>query len=128
MHGTLAFINNTVDRVSGTVLLKARVANSDRNLWPGQFVTVGLELSVDSNAVTVPAEAVVTTGAGSYVYVVDSGKAKRVVVRVGRQIGNVVKLDSGLVGTEQVIVEGQTRIADGATIELRSDIPKPRAR
>lgn len=125
VQGTLTFINNTVDRVSGTVLLKARVANTDRKLWPGQYVTVGLELSVDSNAVTVPAEAVVTTGAGSYVYVVDSGKAKRVVVRVGRQNGDWVKLESGLVGTEQVIVEGQTRIADGAKIELRSDTPRP---
>ncbi|MEQ1690725.1 MAG: efflux RND transporter periplasmic adaptor subunit [Gemmatimonas sp.] len=121
--GTLSFINNVVDRSTGSVLLKARVANDDRNLWPGQFVTIGLELSVDSNAVTIPAEAVVTTAAGSFVYVVDNGTAKRVGVKVGRQSGTAVKLDSGLVGGEQVIVEGQTKLSDGAKIELRSATP-----
>ncbi len=121
--GTLAFINNVVDRATGSVLLKARVSNQDRNLWPGQFVTIGLELSVDRNAVTVPAEAVVTTASGSFVYVVDSGTAKRVGVKVGRQSGGVVKLDSGLVGGEQVIVEGQNKLSDGAKIELRSTAP-----
>lgn len=122
--GTLSFINNVVDRATGSVLLKARVANDDRNLWPGQFVTIGLELSVDSNAVTVPAEAVVTTAAGSFVYVVEDGTAKRVSVKVGRQSGMAVKLDSGLVGGEQVIVEGQTKLSDGAKIELRSAAPR----
>ena len=117
--GKLAFINNVVDRATGSVLLKARVENKDRNLWPGQFVTVGLELSVDSNAVTVPAEAVVTTASGTYVYLFDDGKAVRVNVRVGRQMAGLVKLDSGLVGGEQVIVEGQNRLSEGAKVELR---------
>lgn len=121
--GTLAFIDNVVDRATGSVLLKARVANEDRNLWPGQFVTIGLELSVDSNAVTVPAEAVVTTSSGSFVYVVEDGAAKRVTVKVGRQAGGAVKLDSGLVGGEQVIIEGQNKLSDGAKIELRSTAP-----
>jgi multidrug efflux system membrane fusion protein len=120
VQGTLAFVDNTVDRQSGTVLLKARVDNATRDLWPGQYVTIGLELSVDQDAVTVPTEAVVTTGAGSYVYVIDNGKAKRVSVTVGRQSGSHMKIESGLLGTEQVIVEGQTRITDGAKVELRS--------
>ena len=121
--GTLSFINNVVDRATGSVLLKARVANEQRNLWPGQFVTIGLELSVDSNAVTVPAEAVVTTASGTYVYVFEDGTAKRVNVKVGRQSATVVKLDSGLVGGEQVIVEGQNRLSDGAKVDLRTNAP-----
>ena len=122
--GTLSFINNVVDQATGSVLLKARVSNDDRNLWPGQFVTVGLQLSVDSNAVTVPAEAVVTTAAGSFVYVVaDSGKVRRVPVKVGRQSGGALKIDVGLSGGEQVVIEGQNRLNDGAKIELRSATP-----
>ena len=122
--GTLSFINNVVDQTTGSVLLKARVSNDDRNLWPGQFVTVGLQLSVDSEAVTVPAEAVVTTAAGSFVYIVaDSSKVRRVPVTVGRQSGGSLKIDSGLSGGEQVVVEGQNRLNDGAKIELRSATP-----
>lgn len=120
--GTLTFIDNAVDRATGTVLLKARVPNADRALWPGQFVSVGLQLAVDQDAITVPAEAVVATGTGAFVYLVDGGKAKRTSVKVGRQAGTVVKVDSGLVGGEQVIIEGQNRLQDGAKVELRGSL------
>ena len=106
------------------MLLKARVPNADRSLWPGQFVSVGLELTVDQDAITVPSEAVVTTSSGAFVYVVEGGKAKRMAVKVGRPAGTLVKLDSGLVGGEQVIIEGQSRLQDGAKVELRGSLSK----
>ncbi len=122
--GTLTFVNNAVDRATGSVLLKARVANETRDLWPGQFVSVGLELSVDSQAVTVPSVAIVTTAAGSFVYVMgDSSRAKRLAVKVGRQTGAVTKIDSGLVGGERIIVDGQSRLNDGAKVEIRGSAP-----
>jgi multidrug efflux system membrane fusion protein len=85
-------------------------------------VSVGLQLTVDQDAITVPSEAVVTTTNGAFVYVVEEGKAKRMVVKVGRPAGTLVKLDSGLVGGEQVIVEGQNRLQDGAKVELRDSL------
>ncbi len=126
--GTLTFIDNVVDRTTGSVLLKARVDNRDRSLWPGQFVTVGLQLSVDQDAVTVPAEAVVGSASGSFVYVFEGGSAKRVVIKAGRQTGGMVKVDSGLVGGEQVIIEGQNRLSDGAKVELRGSAPRAAGR
>ncbi len=121
--GQLTFINNVVDRASASVLLKARVENESRALWPGQFVSVGLELSVDSSAITVPTVAVVTTAAGSFVYTVgDSSKAKRHAVKVGRVLSARTKIDSGLVGGEQLIVDGQTRLTDGAKVEIRRPV------
>ena len=121
--GQLTFINNVVDRATASVLLKARVENESRALWPGQFVSVGLELSVDSSAITVPTVAVVTTAAGSFVYTVsDSSKAKRHAVKVGRVLGARTKIDSGLVGGEQLIVDGQTRLTDGAKVEIRRPV------
>jgi multidrug efflux system membrane fusion protein len=117
--GALTFVDNQVDRATGSVLLKARVANEDRHLWPGQFVTVKLQLSVDENAITLPSEAVVTSGTNTFVYLMEAGKAKRAPVKVGRAAGTLVKIDSGLVGGEQVIVEGQARLRDGAPVQLR---------
>ena len=123
VSGQLTFINNVVDRATASVLLKARVENESRALWPGQFVSVGLELSVDSSAITVPTVAVVTTAAGSFVYTVgDSSKAKRHAVKVGRVLGARSKIDSGLVGGEQLIVDGQTRLTDGAKVEIRRPV------
>jgi multidrug efflux system membrane fusion protein len=121
--GTLTFVNNSVDAANGSVLLKARVENANRNLWPGEFVTVGLQLSVDADAITLPPEAVVTSASGTFVYVLEDGKAKRIAVKVGRQSGALIKIDSGLVGGERVIVEGQNRLSDGAKVELRSATP-----
>ena len=69
-------------------------------------------------------EAVVTTTNGAFVYLVEGGKAKRVPVKVGRPAGTLVKLDSGLVGGEQVIIEGQNRLQDGAKVELRGALSK----
>lgn len=117
--GSLTFINNVVDKATGSVLLKARVANASRALWPGQFVTVAMELAVDTGAVTVPAEAVVTSASGTAVFVLDGDRARRVPVTVGRQVGGVLQIADGLVGGEPVIVEGQSRLADGAKVELR---------
>lgn len=118
--GTLAFVDNMVDRSTGSVLLKARVQNKDRMLWPGQYVNVELELSVDRDAVTVPTQSVITTPTGAFVFVVnDSSKAIRMPVVVGRTTGPLVKIDSGLVGGERVVVEGQNRLNDGASVQLR---------
>jgi multidrug efflux system membrane fusion protein len=49
----------------------------------------------------------------------EDGKAKRASVKVGRPAGTLVKIDSGLVGGEQVIIEGQARLRDGAPVQLR---------
>jgi multidrug efflux system membrane fusion protein len=118
--GVLTFVDNVVDRATGSVLLKARVENRDHQLWPGQFVQVGLELSVDQNAITIPTEAIVTNSNGSFLYVVDdSMRAIRTPVKVGRTVGLKVKIDSGLTGGERVVVEGQTRLTDGAKVQLR---------
>jgi multidrug efflux system membrane fusion protein len=121
--GTLVFVDNQVDRATGSVLLKAEVPNQDRALWPGQFVSVALQLSVDQDAVTIPSEAVVTSGTSTFVYVLDGDKAKRTPVKVGRSAGTLVKIDSGLAGGERVVTEGQTRLRDGATVQLRGATP-----
>src|SRR4030095_12277754 len=68
--GRLTFIDNQVDRASGTLKLKATFANAERRLWPGQFVNVRLTLGVHRGAVVIPSAAVQPGQKGSYVYVV----------------------------------------------------------
>ena len=99
----------------------------ERSCKPSAVVPSRMKTAPSGNeAITVPAEAVVTTTNGAFVYVVEDGKAKRVMVKVGRPAGTRVKLDSGLVGGEQVVVEGQNRLQDGAKVELRSALSKDR--
>src|SRR5207247_121935 len=43
-RGTLTFLDNTVDRATGTIVARATIANPDRRLLPGQYVRVRLRL------------------------------------------------------------------------------------
>src|SRR5439155_1134110 len=58
--GLLTFVDNSVDTTTGTVLLKAEFANKDAALWPGEFLSVRLQLYIEEKAVVVPAQAVMT--------------------------------------------------------------------
>ena len=68
-QGSLAFVDNAVDRTTGTIKLKAEFKNPERRLWPGQFINVALTLSTQSDAVVVPAEAVQVGQEGQHVFV-----------------------------------------------------------
>jgi multidrug efflux system membrane fusion protein len=119
-NGVLTFVDNTVDVTTGTITLKGTFPNSDRKLWPGQFVRVTLRLTTQQNAVTVPNEAVMTGQSGSYIYVVkpDRTADTRNVV-AGARVGQDMVIDSGLQPGETVVTEGQLRLAPGSKVVVR---------
>ncbi|MEP6778440.1 MAG: efflux RND transporter periplasmic adaptor subunit [Gemmatimonadaceae bacterium] len=121
IKGKLAFVDNSINQATGAVALKARVENLDGALWPGQFVNVALVLSIDSSAVTVPSQAVVTSQTGTFVFVVDNeSKAKKRPIKVARTSGLRSVISEGLSGGETVITDGQNRLNDNVTVEIRS--------
>ncbi len=56
--GTLVFVDNAVDSTTGAVIMKARFENADEAFWHGQFVNVTVQLTVQKDALVVPARAV----------------------------------------------------------------------
>src|SRR5206468_8561450 len=64
-EGLLTFVDNAVDTTTGTVLLKGEFPNRDNALWPGEFLSVRLQLYVDSSALVVPSQAVMTGQQGT---------------------------------------------------------------
>ena len=120
--GELAFVNNTVDQATGTVLLKAAFANADEALWPGQFVDVTLLLTTERDATVVPASAIQTGQQGSYVFVVkpDGTVDSRPVVTGGAFDGRVVVRD-GVVPGDRVVTQGQLRLAPGTRVEVKEE-------
>ena len=128
MAGRLTFINNQVDTTTGTIVLKATFPNTDSRLWPGQFVTVRLILDVQHDVLTIPAQAVVTGQAGSFVYVVNADRsASTRAIAVGRAVNDDVVVDSGLVAGQQVVTDGQLRLIPGARVELKDTSAVARA-
>ena len=117
--GTLYFVDNAVDTLTGTVMLKATFSNDDKLLWSGQFVSATLHLFTETNALVVPAEAVVTGQQGTYVYVIDSGStAQQRKVSVERSQGNYAIVTAGLREGEQVVRSGQSRLNSGARVKI----------
>lgn len=117
--GALDFIDNEVDRATGTIRLKAKFANTDRRLWPGQFVNVVLRLASE-NATVAPSAAVQTAQTGNYVFVVKpDGTAEQRTVEVRRAWGDLTVIASGLEAGERVVVDGQLRVRPGAKVQVQ---------
>lgn len=120
--GSLTFINNQVDTTTGTIQLKATFANADRRLWPGEFVTVRLILSVQPNVLTIPSQAVMTGQTGTFVYVVNADRsATTQPVQVGRTVDDEVVVTAGLQAGQQVVTDGQLRLVPGIRVEIKGE-------
>ena len=126
VHGQLSFLDNTVDRSTGTIRLKATFPNPDRRLWPGQFVTARLTVAVRASAVVVPTAALQSGQSGPFVFVIkpDLTAEPRPVV-VGQESGGESIVEKGLTAGERVVTDGQLRLVPGATVEPRAATPAP---
>ncbi len=118
--GILTFVDNAVDVSTGTIKMKGTFPNSDRKLWPGQFVRVVLRLTMQRNALVVPNQAVQTSQDGAYVYVVKENQTveSRPVV-TGSRLDQELVIDKGLEAGESVVTEGHLRLAPGMRVQQR---------
>jgi multidrug efflux system membrane fusion protein len=121
--GKLTFVDNAVDPTTGTIMLKATFANTNRSLWPGQYVNVAVTLSARPNAVVVPAQAVQNGQRGQYVYVVksDNGVEMRP-VRVAQQVEQQVVIDQGIAAGETVVTDGQLRLTPKSKVDIKQSL------
>ncbi len=121
-HGTLTFMSNTVENSTGTIQLKGTFPNGDRRLWPGQFVSVSLTLSVKKGAVVVPTPAVQTGQRGQFVFVVkpDLTVESRPVV-TGETAGGETVIEKGIQADERVVTDGQLRLVPGTRVEIKAE-------
>jgi membrane fusion protein, multidrug efflux system len=118
-RGDLTFIDNTVDRATGTITVKATFRNQDRTLWPGEFVNARITLATLPNAIVAPQGAVQNGQQGPYAYVVktDDTVEPRPVV-VGRTLSDGSVIDKGLSAGERVVTDGQLRLRPGTKVEI----------
>lgn len=124
--GRLSFIDNAVDTTTGTIKLKGEFANNDRRLWPGQFSDVELTLTTQPHAIVVPSQAVQTGQNGQYVFVVKSDNtAEMRPVKVTRTVGDQTVIASGVNPGEQVVTDGQLRLAPTGTKVEAKRAPGP---
>ncbi|MGA9854131.1 MAG: efflux RND transporter periplasmic adaptor subunit [Gammaproteobacteria bacterium] len=102
-QGKLVFIDNAVNNTTGTLMLKAEIPNQHVQLWPGQYVGVTLQLTIQPDALVIPDTAVQAGQDGSFVYTVVDNKAVIAPVTQDRQIGDAAVISKGLKAGEVVI-------------------------
>ncbi|MDB5935778.1 MAG: efflux transporter periplasmic adaptor subunit [Massilia sp.] len=116
--GTLSFIDNTVDPVTGTIRVKAQFDNRDSSLWPGQYVNTKVTVQTLSGAIVIPQTAIITNTRGTVVYVVDADQSARQVPVARLHAFGANAAVSGLTGDEQVITEGKQNLRPGGKVRI----------
>lgn len=117
--GTVTMVSPTVDSNTRTFGVEITLDNSNGKVLPGMFGRVKLELGTAEHVV-VPDKAVVKQpGSGNhYVYVYKDGKVSYNKVELGQRLGESYELLSGVEPGSEVVVTGQTRLADGVEVEV----------
>lgn len=119
--GRITFVDNAVDQTTGTIRIKGTFPNTNRRLWPGQFVNVVVRLTTDPSAIVVPSVAVQAGPEGQYVFLVKPDKTvdfKR--VTVARTSGSETILKDGVKAGDTVVTDGQLRLVPGSRISVKS--------
>jgi len=115
--GQLILLNNQIDTSSGTVQLKARFANPQHALWPGQYVNVNLQMSERGMALTLPAAAVQRNQDGTYVYIVKADDTVAIQpIEVVRMQDGMAVIGKGLASAQRVVLDGQYKLKPGSRI------------
>jgi membrane fusion protein, multidrug efflux system len=116
--GELTFIDNAVDRSTGTIVARATINNGDLSLLPGQYVRVRLAIRTEPDALMVPETALGSSQLGKYVYVVGEGnKADQRLVSLGPTDSGLVAVLKGVSEGEHVINGNLQKIGPGALVQ-----------
>jgi multidrug efflux system membrane fusion protein len=125
--GRITFVDNAVDATTGTIRIKGTFPNTDRRLWPGQFVNVVVALTTDPHAIVAPSAAIQASQQGPYAFVVNTDRTveSRTVV-VDRVNGDETVVRSGLKPGETVVTDGHLRLVPGSRVSIKGgdDAPK----
>ena len=120
-EGKINFINPSIDESTGTIKLRAVFENPEQRLRPGQFLRLAMEGLTRINALLVPQEAVMQSGAGSYVYRINAeGKVESVSVQTGLVApdGSWI-IDEGLNPGDIVVTTGLMKIRPGMSVKAQ---------
>lgn len=119
-HGTLSFINNSIDSSTGTIQLMGTFPNTEQKLWPGEYVNTEVTLAVAQNAVVVPATAVLTGQSDMYVYVLTpANTVENRVVKPAATVNGLTVISQGIAPGETVVTDGQLALFPGAKVSIQ---------
>jgi multidrug efflux pump subunit AcrA (membrane-fusion protein) len=103
------------------MLTEVDIPNPDGALPPGIYCTVELRIPSKTPSFSIPADALIFNRDGIQVAVVSNGKAEMRKVRVERDLGTRLEVDSGIKAGDQVILNPPVTLVDGSNVQIRPE-------
>ena len=127
--GVMDFVDNQLDRGTGTIVGRALLPNPDLSLLPGLFARLRLPGSGRYRAILLPDEAIGSDQSQKFVYVVDGEKkAQYRTVKIGPLVDGLRVVREGVGPEDRVIVAGLQRVRPGLEVDAQEEsIPSPPA-
>ena len=118
-NGKINAVVPSVDSNSRAFMVEARFDNPKAELRPGMFANAKLMLQGSEKAVFVPLKSVFYDGTtdANHIYSIVNGVARLNVVLKGDSDGDQVRILTGLIGNETVVIDNQANLYDGAPVE-----------
>ena len=121
LKGKLTQVDRSISEGTGTLTLKAEFDNPDKLLLPGMFAHLQANVGTKKDALLVPQRAVTEIMYKTFVYVVNSeNKVEMKEVKLGARVGRLWVVESGLDGTENIIVEGTQKVKKGSAVKAEA--------
>lgn len=116
-QGEIDFVDNVIDRASGTIRARAEFANADGRLTPGMFGRIRISAAPPAEALLVPDAAIGTEQVRKFVYTVGKDDvAKPKYVTLGPVVDGLRVITAGLAPDDEVIVNGLMRVRPGSKV------------
>lgn len=118
--GEVTAISPAVDPAEGTLRVRVEVEDPEERLRAGAFATCTLILGIHESALMIPKSARFFEGNQSIIFVVRQGKAVRVKIEPGLQIGDRLEVLSSsppIFVEDRFVIRGQARLRDGDPVD-----------
>jgi multidrug efflux system membrane fusion protein len=116
--GQLDFVDNSVDRATGTVTMRGVFRNSRKTVLPGQFVHVRVKLRDEPNGLLVPQSALGSNQQGKFVYVVSKdNKVEERQIKLGSVFNASQLVTEGVFAGDRLIISGLQNLFPGTPVD-----------
>ena len=119
--GDLSYMAPSIDKSTGTMLLKARIENPYNELKAGMYATVSLPYGFEPNAILIKDASIGTDQLGKYIYTVnDSNKVVYTPIEVGETVNDTLRIvTKGITADTKYVTKALLKVRDGQTVDPR---------
>ncbi|KAJ49081.1 multidrug efflux pump subunit AcrA (membrane-fusion protein) [Clostridium tetanomorphum] len=118
ISGIINNISPDVDTKNNSYIVKVKIDNSNGEIKSGMFAKISLPSENKSSILTVPNEAIKIENNVKYLYIVESGKVKKVSISTGISNDKITEITSNLKEGTNIIIDGQNFLSEGEKVNI----------